>query len=212
VILLEQLKMANQRWKLLEEGRVRILEIFLSLILLTGFALLITDLENSFLLKMDSEVRMLIPIIFLLAGLSFYVLFWYREIDLRISKSWVKRIEEEIHKFYKGENPSGWEMYDGAYFLFYYDAKNDLDLAANFLGLAIISLTTMIVVLTSQIFSSESINLFFWICVIVFPAAKLILKSILNNKYQKNAYRYPPKQKSSINLSSILKNNPAKTT
>jgi hypothetical protein len=202
-ILLSQLKIANDKWRYLEDRRLRTLELFLSSSGISSAFLFFSKTEDLFNVTNANLGKYLLPLLFVFIGLIYYALFWYREYYYQLTKSWLKRIEQELKAYYQGEKFTGQEEYDGAYRLYYYETNfnskgkkfSDWSSYIHSLG---ISFTTLIVSFFAftrfeSNFSFSGYHLALIIAIIVlFNLTREIILRFLCHQYEENQDKRPP--------------------
>lgn len=202
-ILLAQLKIANEKWIYMEERRLKTLELFLSYSGISVIGLLFT-IDIKIDAALSNAMQNILPIFFGFIGLIFFILYWYREYYYQLTKSWCKRIEQELRIIYKNKLDRRKEDFDGAYRIYYYRTNFDdinkkyQDWSSYVLGIAI-AFTTIVVSFVCYnrfnpefLFSSKAVHLFF-ASLIIFWGTREIILNHLNKMYRDHRKKSPPK-------------------
>lgn len=198
-VLLEQLRIANERWFYFEERRLKTFELFLSYSGLTTIGLSLEIYSG-----MVNIVKWFLPLILFSIGYIFFALFWYREYYFQLSKSWCRRIEQEIQLIYKNQQYRRTADYDGAFRLYYYetcfDNKNQKynDWSTYIHGIAIAFITTTVTLIACARLNIVSFSLWNFSLVIastilIFLTTREIILKHLTNMYKCNSDKWDPK-------------------
>jgi hypothetical protein len=185
---------------------LRTFELFLSTSGISSAFLLFTNPENLLNSQNSDLGKYLLPFLFLFIGLIYFSLFWYREYYYQLTKSWGKRIEQELQIIYKGEQDRRLEDYDGAYRLYYYgtnfnkEEEKFTDISSYIYSTGI-SFITIIVTFFAYSrfeqdfsFSRQHLALIIGIMILFYMIRELIL-DFLCQKYECNKTKTPPEIK-----------------
>jgi hypothetical protein len=193
MILFEQLRNANERWKYLEENRVKNIEIFLSV---SGITLLIpifgiSDLDEK-LLRLG-DFGLILPITFLLIGLMFFIFFIWRELYFRVAKKWIAAIEYEINKFYLGENElSKLTGYDGSYYNNYKIPFETDDPVTEIQKIALILIPNIVALLLLKYLQLDKYFIIIPISILIYICSNCLLQRLNIKKIQNNYNKLIP--------------------
>jgi len=203
-LLKAQNELAHQKWRYLEESRIKLVEIFLVFISATAFGIIFSEQLTGLSLSINNYLIYLIPLLFYCVGLSFYSFFWFREIYYRITKSWIKRIEEEIQVIINNDTKRIKKPYEGSYYLYYYQPSSNFDLVTQIASFIFVSLTiiisTLILIMVSQgIMENCWVLLIIVISIFPFYIIKTWIIKHFEKGYRENSDKYPPKLKSEKN-------------